>query len=273
MAELRRTDVLSTPDSAADRDVRIEALLLEGLDQYFAGRYENGIHVWTRVLFLDRSHAKARAYIDRARTAMAERQRQSEEMLQASQDLLDRGYTDAARHLLTEAVATTGDDERAAALRVRLERLERVLAVPHGPTAPGKAAVAVPRVVWPGRRWPRRLQTVALLTLLAAGLVLLTLTVTDSIMPRWIGFTSAENAVVPTAPAPLPMLSSSDVGLIRARTLSRRGRLAEALQALDHVDTDSPARPEADRLRADIQRLLLAAGPARATPPPLGGAR
>ena len=37
--------------------------------------YEQAIHVWTRVLFLDRGHARARAYIERARSALAERQR------------------------------------------------------------------------------------------------------------------------------------------------------------------------------------------------------
>src|SRR5215472_4329641 len=65
--------------SAADRDAKIEELLLTGLDHYFASQYQQAINVWTRALFLDRSHARARAYIERARSAMAERQRESEE--------------------------------------------------------------------------------------------------------------------------------------------------------------------------------------------------
>src|SRR5437868_3948482 len=40
---------------------RIEELLLAGLDHYFSGHHELAINVWTRVLFLDRSHARARA--------------------------------------------------------------------------------------------------------------------------------------------------------------------------------------------------------------------
>jgi hypothetical protein len=51
--------------SEADRDAKIEQLLLAGLDHYFAAQYDCAISVWTRVLFLDRSHARARAYIDR----------------------------------------------------------------------------------------------------------------------------------------------------------------------------------------------------------------
>ena len=57
--------------ASAERDVKIEQLLLSGLDHYFKGRYERAIDVWTRVLFLDRMHARARAYIDRARAATA----------------------------------------------------------------------------------------------------------------------------------------------------------------------------------------------------------
>src|SRR5690349_13296530 len=54
------TDSGSNP---SDRAALIEQLLLAGLDQYFAGEYEQAIHVWTRVFFLDRGHARAKAYI------------------------------------------------------------------------------------------------------------------------------------------------------------------------------------------------------------------
>ena len=67
--------------SERDRDARVEELLLAGLDHYFAGQHELAISVWTRVLFLDRGHARARAYIERARSAIAERQREGEELL------------------------------------------------------------------------------------------------------------------------------------------------------------------------------------------------
>ena len=45
-----------------------------------------------------------------------------------------------------------------------------------------------------------------------------------------------------------------------------RGRLAEALRALDRVAIDSELRPEADQLRVEIQRLLLAADAGQASP-------
>ena len=67
--------------SASTNEDRTEALLVQGLDRYFEGRYEDAIHLWTRLLFLDRGHARARAYINRARTALAEHQRRADELL------------------------------------------------------------------------------------------------------------------------------------------------------------------------------------------------
>jgi cytochrome c-type biogenesis protein CcmH/NrfG len=51
------------------------------LDEYFAGRLDHAVNVWTRVLFLDRANDRARAYIDRARRAQAEQQRETEALV------------------------------------------------------------------------------------------------------------------------------------------------------------------------------------------------
>ena len=56
----------ASTDGDAERDAKIESLLLAGLDQYFAADYAQAIDIWTRALFLDRNHARARAYIERA---------------------------------------------------------------------------------------------------------------------------------------------------------------------------------------------------------------
>src|SRR6476619_944332 len=93
-------DVVPEPD----RDAKIEQLLLVCLDHYFAARYELAINVWTRALFLDRSHPRARAYIERARSALAERQRESEELLHNGVAAFDRGDGDEARRLLQAAI-------------------------------------------------------------------------------------------------------------------------------------------------------------------------
>ena len=72
---------LRLAESGVDRDVKIEQLLLAGLDHYFNAQYEQAMDVWTRVLFLDRGHARAGAYIERARAALGERQREADELV------------------------------------------------------------------------------------------------------------------------------------------------------------------------------------------------
>jgi tetratricopeptide (TPR) repeat protein len=257
MAEIRRSDGLDT-GADPDRDSRVESLLVQGLDAYFLGRYEDAVHIWTRVLFLDRTHPRARAYIDRARTALAERQRKSDELLHASHALIEQGRMSDARRLLTEAIAATGDDEHAAALRMKLDRAERAR---WGVVDPSVDGAAVPA---------------ATPTLLASPLVWWSLVGAAGLVTVWLIGRLAFSAWQPAEPvAPpvllaskaVPVLTSSDVALVRARTLYARGRLADALKALDRVTLTSELRPEADRLRVEIQRLLLAAN---ASPVPPG---
>src|SRR4051794_9310817 len=119
--------------SESDRDAKIEQLLLVGLDHYFGARYELAINVWTRALFLDRSHARARAYIDRARSAIAERQRESEELLQTGVAAFQRGDGDEARRLLQAAIEGGAPSEEALAVLDRLDRLEATSAAPTAP--------------------------------------------------------------------------------------------------------------------------------------------
>jgi len=127
MPERTRIDPTPAADglSSAERDSRIEHLLLTGLDQYFAGEYEGAISAWTRVLFLDRGHARAKAYLDRARSAIAERQRESEELLHLGVAAFNRGETEQARELLLSAVERGGPQEVALAFLERLQRLDR----------------------------------------------------------------------------------------------------------------------------------------------------
>jgi hypothetical protein len=258
MVEPHRLEPFSTPDGDADRDAQADALLVQGLDHYFAGRYEDAIHIWTRVLFLDRSHPRARAYIDRARTALNERQRASDELLHTSERLLNQGETGAARLLLARAVASTGEDEQASALRIKLERRERAERAPAG-RAPDPLTIRASEIV-PGWSWPRRRRTVVVATIVAVGLTLAGLA--SSTRARvWMGWESAnEILAASTAPDRLPVLSSAEVALVRAKTLYGRGRLAEALQALDRVGSTGALGHEADALRVQIQQLLLAGG-------------
>jgi tetratricopeptide (TPR) repeat protein len=248
---------LSPEDEAALRDQQIDALVDDGLDRYFAGRYEDAIHLWTRVLFLDRSHARARAYIERARTALAEIQRRSDELLQASRELLEQGETEAARRLLTEAVERSGDDVQASTLLVRLERVERVRAL-TGPFVTPEPAASTHS--GGGRRIGPVMIGVFAGVIVAIGLTAFLIQWSNSTLETSrVDATAAPQpgGIIP-APVRLPVLSSSEVALVRARTAAEHGRLSEALVSLDRVPSDSPDRPIADQLRIEYQQLLMA---------------
>lgn len=242
---------------------RIEELLLAGLDHYFSGQHELAISVWTRVLFLDRSHARARAYIERARGAIAERQREGEELLQTGTAAFQRGDAEGARRLLTSAVERGAQPDEALAMLDRLERLS-----PASSGSPTDATRTSRHYPGPSARTHERrgIRAATLLLVLAIGLasgVLVMIAWSSGVLPWSPWPASTPLAAVPEAPLPVP--SVSEVSLARARAWSGVGRLRDALTALEAIRPGDPLRPQADELRADIQRQLLAA--ARATTP------
>src|SRR5215467_10179827 len=124
MSDPLRTDDSRAPETAPgpEREAKIEELLLTGLDHYFATQYQQAINVWTRALFLDRTHPRARAYIERARSALAERQRHSEELLHNGVAAYQRGEGDEARRLLQAAIDSGAPADEALSILERLNR-------------------------------------------------------------------------------------------------------------------------------------------------------
>src|SRR4051794_2085571 len=173
MSDPLRTETPGAFEAAdADREAKIEQLLLTGLDHYFAARYEQAINVWTRALFFDRSHPRARAYIDRARSALAERQRESEELLQNGLAAFGRGDAGTARRLLQAAIDSGAPSDEALAVLGRLDRLEPQ---PPGSTPrPNGATGAVPRPAvaddWRRRGLTALMAAVVMLAFVAAGM-------------------------------------------------------------------------------------------------------
>jgi hypothetical protein len=245
-----------------DRDARVEELLLTGLDHYFSGQHDLAINVWTRVLFLDRGHARARAYIERARSAIAERQREGEELLHTGVAAFKRGDQAAARALLRSAVDRGAGGEEALALLQRLDRLEATpqhigADIPNLRTtrdtgiAPDTTA-GTSRVTW-------------ILTGVISGVLLATLillSVGDQ-GTAWLGMgRDARIIVPPRVEEPVPVPAASELAIARARSLRARGHLRDALAALNSVRYGDRFRTEADELRAAIQQELLAVGKA-----------
>jgi hypothetical protein len=228
---------------------QIEDLLIAGLDRYFAGRHEEAIHIWTRVLFIDRGHRRARAYIERARLALAERQREQEILLQDGVAAMGRGDTGEARSLLSRSIRDAGPDDRALAALAHLDRLEHASAAPPAPTAPPAARRAP--VPLPAARVPWTALLVILA--LAGGAAFVVFGTPD----WWTAVRGRDAADSPSAQS-LPIITTSEAAVVRARTLHARGHLRDAAAALDVIPADDPLRGEADRLLTEIQDALLA---------------
>lgn len=270
MSDPLRTEMSRTPEPAprAEREAKIEQLLLAGLDHYFAGQYDQAINVWTRALFLDRSHARARAYIERARSAQAERQRESEALLHDGAAAVRRGDSGEARRLLDAAMSQGGASDEVLALLDRVGRLEHI-----APLVVDEAdELDTPRLVLDDLAAPGRSKVawatlgVLLLVILAAVLF-----AASAARPGWgplversLTRTDRAAAAAPQASRDvtgLPVPRRAETALARARALMTSGRLRDALPLLESIRATDPERPDADRLRADIQRQLIALGP------------
>ena len=243
------------PLSEADRAARIEELLLSGLDQYFGGHYEQAINIWTRVSFLERGHGRARAYIERARDALAEKQRECDELLHSGVAAYQDGNLDKARELLTRAVETGGPNETAL---VFLQKVNRARTA-SDPPRPEKASV------W-RRREVRGAETATsrggwALTMLAAMVVSGVIVLGALAVRSWIVELPLDAPSVKAAGEPLPVVRGAEMRIAHARELYARGRPHDALRTLREVDIADPLRSDAERLTADIQRGLLGLAP------------
>lgn len=265
MSDPLRPEPLIVPEGpGVEHDAKTEDLLLTGLDHYFADNYHQAINVWTRVLFLDRGHARARAYIERARSALAEQQRESEELLHSGVAALDRGEIDLARRLLTSAVDRGGPQELALPILARVNRLEAAVSAVESAQRPATARPAAGRTSAPtadrSRHW--RL----LLIMLVAALAVVSFFLKDGIDLSMLSTGASSSAVASTQAddEALPLAQPGEIALKRARRLFTAGHPIDALRSLDLIRPTDQARADADRLRADIQRELLQYVPAPA---------
>ncbi len=261
--------------TGAEDDARIEHLLVTGLDHYFAGEFEAAINLWTRVLFLDRDHDRARAYIDRARSAQGEQHRVSEALVHQGLEAFDRGEVVRARALLSDALDQGASHDLALGVLGRIDRLDvgpsRVPAAPP-PVTRRRARHRQRPSATPGT--DRRLGAGTWIGLVAVVMVIGAIALyydapvnLTSLFPappvgdRPVGAT--------LTPAPLAIPLPTEAYLTEGRALFARGKLRDALRTLDRVPPGDSLRQDADRLRGEIQRELLAVASAEASSPAL----
>jgi tetratricopeptide (TPR) repeat protein len=279
MSDPLRSDGSRSNDagSALDRDAKIEQLLLVGLDHYFAAHYELAINVWTRALFLDRSHARARAYIERARSALAERQRESEELLQNGVAAFRRGDGDEARRLLHAAIDSGAPSEEALAVLDRMNRLETAAPPAAASRSDRRNRDEAPRAAG---RSSRSVGGLIAFLVLGAGIVGLAVFAASRDQIDWRSLVdlarSAGRVAAPAATVSppvareiaLPLPRRGETALGQARTLAASGRLHDALAILESIRHTDLQKADAELLRGDIHRQLLALTRIPAPTPP-----
>jgi hypothetical protein len=260
----RRSEALP----GAEDDARIEHLLVTGLDHYFADEFEEAINLWTRVLFLDRNHDRARAYIDRARSAQAEQQRISVALVHEGLEAFDKGEVVRARALLSDALDQGASHDVALGVIGRIDRLDAGTRAtsPAAPAARKRVLRASPLADANLRRG-----TIAMWWITAAAIVLVAGIAFVFVAPNGLAdwfpaqATTGTPATLVTPQSPLPIPSPTEAYVGQARALFAGGKLRDALRSLDRVPVGDALRPDAERLRADIQRELLAVAGAEAS--------
>lgn len=258
----------------AEDEGRIEHLLVTGLDHYFAGEFDAAVNLWTRVLFLDRNHDRARAYIDRARSAQAEQQRISEALVHQGLEAFDRGEVVRARALLSDALDQGASHDVALGVIGRIDRLDlgQRTASPVAPASRERVRVTPALAGQPSVE--QRRGSVALWLATAAGVVIVAaisfVLVTPNGLSDWfpVQATTGARVTATVTPAPLPVPPPTETYLTQGRALFASGKLRDALRALDRVPLGDALRPDADRLRGQIQNELLAIATAESSLPP-----
>lgn len=256
---LRTAPGSDTSADAADREALIERLLLAGLDHYFEGRFEQAVNIWTRVAFLERGHGRARAYIERARGALAERQRESDELLHRGLEAYRTGDLTGARELLTRAAAA-GSSETALVFLQRLGVAEagQAAAAPvaqfayeGGPSAGRPLRRHSDKPIGAATNW---IATIAVCVGIASAILMAAPPIAS-----WLGEGPSASAVPDRHTAdPLPVVRGAELRVSQARALFEGGKPHDALRLLDSIDRGDPLRDDADELTAAIQMTLLA---------------
>jgi hypothetical protein len=237
-----------------DQAARIDQLLTAGLDEYFAGRYDGAVQVWSRVFFLDRANARARAYIERARGAVAERQRVAEATAAAHADP-QHGWVDEPRPH-ERALSDPGVLVVSGALAARLAAPQPIEAEPAPRLDPALSAAS------------RRSRIAHGLLVAAAGVLLFVAGYTVAARDRLADFVAG----VSSHRGPAAKAGSAEVALHDAEQAFDARRYDDARRALARVPAGDPLRPAADALVARIQRAWPIASPMLAPDAPAGGA-
>lgn len=276
----RELDTSGRPDAAgvsreptvSDPSEKIASLLAQGDELFDRSLYERAVHVWTRILFLERRNARALESIERAKRALAERHRIVEARLAEGKQRLDAGEALAARASVDAALALEPKNQDALQLAAKIEgSLPREREAPDSPRAPHPKATRLGlRLRVPGGSLPRPVASVSASRLKMAGFVLGAVLLIGSgalfLHLNWESilsdgaFARAGQRSPVEARVDVPVPDLSEIHYVNGARLFAKGRYREALVELGRVPRDSPLIEQARGLVLRIEERLLRGG-------------
>jgi tetratricopeptide (TPR) repeat protein len=255
---------------------RTDELFRQGEEHFAAGRFQQAIHIWTRILFVERGSSKVRESIDKAKRVIAERQRRLDLECAEAGRLFDAGDVEEAGRRARVVLSADPSHVEANRLSEKVEALERrneparELSLESSSEA-GPSKGIVLRVPKAERGRPRagagadapadsRLKMFAFI---AAGILVFAASALY-LYENWEGIVSdgafrhptsgASVAVAPPAPA-VPDLA--ELRYYNGARLFEQGRYREALAELSRVDRGSRLAAPARSLILRIEERLL----------------
>jgi tetratricopeptide (TPR) repeat protein len=252
---------------------KIGGLLQQGRGLFRHGRLQQAIHVWTRILFLDRNNRAAREAIEQAKRMIAERQRELDALVLEAARREAAGDRRGAQQRLSRVLALDPRHAEGRSLWEKIDEHERrgearsgSLSMAGKPPEDDEVSksqrrkVVVRRTAETKPASPLKMAAFlfSALCLFAAGGLYLHLNWDFLVSDGRPATTSVSTGADPLDPQALPSLPSlSELHYFNGARLHSKGLYREALSELSLVDRESPTFEEARSLILRIEERLL----------------
>jgi len=279
-AEVASGEVLQAAPETSPSAPKSDELLRQGEELFSMGMYDQAIHLWTRILFLERGHARAKRAIERAKRAISERQRKLDEELATAARLVEEGEVEAASAKVKHVLLIDPRISEAHQLAERIEAKQRRAdssrpAVPHTRARDGRDPSAgkrglLLRVSGPVERDGHRRASatplkmggfvLGVILVFASGALYLHLNwefiVGDDALVGGAALTPGGGALGASREAP-DVPTASALHYYNGARLYAKGRYREALDELSRVRRSEPEAELARSLILRIEERLL----------------
>jgi hypothetical protein len=275
--ELRSDEAGKSAGPISDVASKTEELSLQGEEFYRQGLFQQAIHVWTRILFLDRANLEARGAIERAKRDIAERQRRLDLEIVEAARLLEEGEVEASRLRVRSVLTVDASHPEANLLAQEIATLDRRSEIARetpressqeAPAAPAKGIVLrVPKSQASSSPAERPIASGLKMAFFVMAGVLLFSASALYLYANWDSLVSDGAFVHPGVHAPPPAVEIqpvpdlSELRYMNGARLFAQGRYREALSELSRVDRVSPVIGPARSLILRIEERLLREAP------------